>query len=97
MSSDPLYLLRILIREEMEYYGKYMGRGEKGLTLGSSSGAEVEIDGYMEQLQSIEGQIQQLEATPTRIVRPGDTQRLHDLKAQKADLEAEVQALRDIL
>ena len=53
--SQDYHLLRLLIREEMEYYGTLMKN------MGSSSSGEVEIDHRLEELQSIEGQIQQLE------------------------------------
>ena len=63
--SDDYSLLRALIREEMEYYDKHMGRGSQ--SLGSGSGAEVEIDAWMEELKTIEGQIQQIQSTPQRM------------------------------
>ena len=82
MSSD-FPLLRALIREEMEYYGKHMGRGPKGLSLGTSSGAEVEIDAWMEQLKQVEGEIQQLEATPQRLYGPQVHKKFKPYKRKK--------------
>ncbi len=96
MSSD-FPLLRALIREEMEYYGKHMGRGPKGLSLGTSSGAEVEIDAWMEQLKQVEGEIQQLEATPQRLYGPQDTQKIQALQKKKADIEFQIKSLQEVL
>lgn len=81
----------------MEYYDRYMGQGERGLSLGTSSGGEVEIDHLVAELQSVEGQIQQLEVTPLRITSPDDTRKLDNLKDRKADIENEIKALQGIL
>ncbi len=93
--SKGLRLLRILIREEMEFMGKHMGSGSR--SLGSGSSAEVEIDQRLEDLKSIEGQIHYLENTPTRMGQHGDLDRLHSLKAQKADLEQQIKELQGVL
>jgi len=89
------YLLRILIREEMEYMGKHMGSGSRHL--GSSSGAEVEIDARLEDLKTIEGEIHYLENTPTQMGQHGDLDRIHNLKARKADLEQQIKELQGVL
>ncbi len=89
--SDDYSLLRALIREEMEFYGKVMK------TLGTSSGGEIEIDHRMEELQSVEGQIQQLQVTPQRMYGPEDTKKLDVLNTRKAELEQEIRDLQDIL
>ena len=84
-------LIRLLIREEMEYYGRMMK------TMGSSSSGEVEIDHRVAELQAVEGQIQQLEVTPLRMVTPEDTHKLDNLKDRKAELEQEIKDLQGIL
>ena len=89
--TTGLRLLRILIREEMEFYGKLMK------TMGSSSSGEIEIDHRVAELQSVEGQIQQLEVTPLRMVTADDTRKLDILKDRKAELEQEIKALQGIL
>ena len=89
--TNGLDLLRLLIREEMEYYGKIKK------TYGSSSSGVVEIEKRMEELQSIEGQIMQLEATPSAMTEPGDTSRLDKLRQRKSELEQEIKDLQDIL
>lgn len=86
-----LDLLRLLIREEMEYYGKIKK------TYGSGSSGVVEIEKRMEELQSIEGQIMQLEVTPAGMTEPGDTSRLDNLRQRKSELEQEIKELQDIL
>ena len=93
--SDNYSLLRALIREEMEYYGKHMGQGSQ--SLGSGSGAEVEIDAWMEELQTIEGQIQQIQSTPKRMYGSGDTKKLDDLNDRKSEIEFQIQSLQDVL
>ena len=89
--SKGMHLLRLLIREEMEYYGRFMK------TMGSSSSGEIEIDHRVAELQSVEGQIQQLEVTPLRMVTPEDTRKLDILKDRQAELEREIQELQGIL
>ena len=84
-------LIRLLIREEMEYYGRMMK------TMGSSSSGEVEIDHRVAELQAVEGQIQQLEVTPLRMVTPEDTHKLDNLKDRQAELEQEIKDLQGIL
>ncbi len=92
MSKDPYHLLRLLIREEMDFYANHMGQGYKNM--GSSSSGEVEIDHRLEELQAVEGQIQQLEVTPLRIVGPDDQRKLEALKARKAELEQEISDIK---
>ena len=65
--------------------------------MGSSSSGEIEIDHRVAELQSVEGQIQQLEVTPLRMVTPDDTRKLDILKDRKAELEQEIKALQGIL
>ena len=89
--SKELELLRLLIREEMEYYGKMMKN------MGSSSSGEIEIDHRVAELQAIEGQIQQLEITPLRMYGPDDTRKLDALKDRKAQIELEIKELQGIL
>ena len=89
--STGLHLLRMLIREELEYYGKLMK------TMGSSSSGEIEIDHRVSELQSVEVQIQQLEVTPLRMVTPEDTRKLDILKDRQAELEQEIKELQGIL
>lgn len=93
--SNTLHLLRLLIREEMEFMGKHMGSGTR--SLGSGSGAEVEIDQRLEDLKTVEGELHYLESTPTRMGQHGDLDRIHSLKARKADLEQQIKDLQDIL
>ena len=45
----------------------------------------------------MEGQIQQLEVTPLRMVTADDTRKLDILKDRKAELEQEIKALQGIL
>ena len=75
--------------------GKHMGSGYRNL--GSGSSAEVEIDQRLEDLKTIEGQIHYLENTPTHMGQHGDLDRLHSLKAQKADLEQQIKELQGVL
>lgn len=75
--------------------GKHMGSGYRNL--GSGSSAEVEIDRCLEDLKSVEGQIHYLENTPTQMGQHGDLDKLHDLKAQKADLEQQIKDLQGVL
>lgn len=93
--SDSFHLLRALIREEMEFMGKHMGSGSRHL--GSGAGAEVEIDRRLEDLQSVEGQIHYLESTPTQMGKHGDLDKIHSLKARKAELEQEIKDLQGVL
>ncbi len=93
--TDRYHLLRLLIREEMEFYGKNMGQGYK--SMGSSTSGEVEIDARVAELQSVEGQIKQLEVTPLRMVGTGDTKKLDMLNSRRAELELEIKRLQDIL
>jgi len=95
--SDSIHLLRLLIREEMEYYDKHMGRGQKGLSYGSSSSGVIEIEHLAAELQTVEGQIQQLEVTPLRMIGPDDTRKLDILKDKKAEIENAIKALQGIL
>jgi len=93
--SSEFDLIRLLIREEMEYMGKHMGTGTR--SLGSGSGAEVEIDQRLEDLKTVEGEIHYLESTPTRMGQHGDLDRIHNLKARKADLEQQIKELQGVL
>jgi|APSaa5957512535_1039671.scaffolds.fasta_scaffold65261_3 hypothetical protein len=93
--SDRYHLLRLLIREEMEFYGKNMGQGYK--SMGSSTSGEVEIDARVAELQTVEGQIQQLEVTPLRLTGSGDTKKLDILKSRQAELELEIKSLQGVL
>ena len=86
--SQDYHLLRLLIREEMEYYGTLMKN------MGSSSSGEVEIDHRLEELQTIEGQIQQLEITPLRMITPDDTRKLDALKARRDEIEQEIKDIK---
>lgn len=87
----PIQILRLLIREEMEYYGNLMK------TMGSSSSGEVEIDKRVEELQTVEGQIQQLEVTPLRMTTSDDVKKLDALRIRKAELEQQIRDIQGVL
>jgi len=75
----------------MEYYGNLMK------TMGSSSSGEVEIDKRVEELQTVEGQIQQLEVTPLRMTTSDDAKKLDALHARKAELEQQIRDIQGVM